>query len=1303
MHIRAALTSFEVWQKYVFSVPNSTGKLQGNTEDLSQIIRFNFPEYIDIVRKELLGEFEEAIEFGDLLPPGIDVDDIPGIPNVGGFVPSGIWKSITDTILGDFTVDLLQLYIKRNEESVRRVHSYISDLGRSHYGKTYLAGISKKLCAKSSQLDDLDPILDDGEFERDPSGVTVTNPCTGEEIDLASAITTRKLYSHIPTNDGAWIENCGTVLGLGSPGGLLDNLNGTSVYLDFFRKDDGRVGPFARIDSKTFANLFDVEAIIDDTLEYIDSTALPWLLGQTGSILNFPNFSPVAGPGGKVASSWVQTMYKNIVSLMDEATWDLIVGAVDIVKNRFYTGFCGELDYSQLDKNNYVVIRDFAICAPPDPDSPFLAIDLPSSAFIKFRVEETIILRKKTVNRAFRPKGNIVSADECCGKFHNDSRSQLVDCYMSTVQEVIQANKDCIPENNWVWQPPVFNEQDTVKYYIPIVFDAPLFKRDCDSLRFEETGLASTIEGAMQTSTAANGEKQSKSAGIKPSKNNKLKRAEDTVVAGPVLGNNIEGKVEASVSMCGELDSRVIDIVAASMDASAVKNGHEFHPPAHIPDSVAIPLKSNMETYGPWKSKNWDNNAGGVNYIKDNDLCPWVLGSADQMNVISQSLVSEQQVALSEAETGSVNYPYWPEIPLGFLDTENGPNLTRVNVNMGSNGVNTTYSFSTYSPKFGRQATLEKENLKRAIKTANSLKKEARERERKLDVIRRKTDTANFPALGGRVPSITDTGTLDSRILFGQVYPMQKITRITTKEITEAADPCCGHYSPDYPSASNPCYMSSGADEANANCDPSTETKEVTGAFTTAKGERTIVGGTSLEKSILELRYDFENKAFMSWDGLLGPVSVSGGLHVPGGPPSGNFPMYASYRHTGNESGSMTTFNSPNPPMEYTTLPPDDSSVNNEINNIEISRDYTNPLTNPFPDKGHHHLEAGAGHSIDVVANGKAIGPHVNGVPVPNVNPITAVGYHLIKNFQTQKDWAKRYDSDYRFLGLRGPLVLHQWGYDTQGKPIPNAIDDIDLIQKSGIFRTTVKPEEKPFAAASGPGSGLQDYFLQDWLQQPTSWPVAPVDLRYDRKRGMWVSPPDYKIVVVEPKQAISAFSSGEGKLINNRGDQSYNPPVYDAHGNVVESSDDEKNNTKIVIEDRIGAGAEANQKSYAYFDSFSSTYLLLGAGGGTGLRIGKFVNQWPSLPNVKDPKNAVKEVQVYTKAPSCDGYTSDPTEDCPWALIPEMKVDENGVSQPVVEQVLNLMANVAAAEYQTKWCVFGNIGGSNILISAEC
>jgi hypothetical protein len=424
------------------------------------------------------------------------------------------------------------------------------------------------------------------------------------------------------------------------------------------------------------------------------------------------------------------------------------------------------------------------------------------------------------------------------------------------------------------------------------------------------------------------------------------------------------------------------------------------------------------------------------------------------------------------------------------------------------------------------------------------------------------------------------------------------------------------------------------------------------------KTQRSIVGTTTLAKSTAEMVFEYDKKSYMSMDGIFSPVSISGGGVATSSTERGWITPF----------GVMKTIDKSIKSAPILPVPPVKNKINlNEAHNLSINSSYLNPVTNPFASGDHHHIGSGLGHCIELVGKG-------SGISNTSLNSLTDLNSN------------DKYAKDYRFLGLRGPLVLHSWGYDLEGKPIPNAIDD-EIKARSGIFIASSEIDNNPTS------TGLKDAFLNDWLQKPATWPVGPVDLRFDRQRGVWVSPPSHKIVVVESTSDIPPYSSGSGVLINQNisSDQKFGDNIFDKEGKIIKADIDVENNDTIVtIADRLGLGVGNGDKGYAFFDGFSSEYLLLG-GLGISVRIGKFCNQWPSLPNVKDPKNAIKKVILY-KVGSANA----------WDLQPEMEI-VNGSPQPRTVEVLNIFANVAAAEYQTKWCAFIKLGPTYFLIAAEC
>lgn len=239
--------------------------------------------------------------------------------------------------------------------------------------------------------------------------------------------------------------------------------------------------------------------------------------------------------------------------------------------------------------------------------------------------------------------------------------------------------------------------------------------------------------------------------------------------------------------------------------------------------------------------------------------------------------------------------------------------------------------------------------------------------------------------------------------------------------------------------------------------------------------EKVIVGTDTLAKSRNELASGYSSKAFMSSDGLYSPVSIRG---------DGNLPRFAQFTPPTNRSGPQLA----QPPF---------NTNNTTQYNVDITQSETNPL--------------GPGHSIDIVGRGSSVpndGMMLSEISNPN------------------------YNTDYRFIAMRGPLVLHSWGYDLDGKPIPNAADTTDNARQGNFT-----------------GSGLQDSFLNDHMGKPSTWPVAPIDLRFDRKRGVWVSPQPYKIIVAKIKERINAYGEGLGCLVSN------DKPLYDNSGSLLTPS----------------------------------------------------------------------------------------------------------------------------------------------------
>jgi hypothetical protein len=313
------------------------------------------------------------------------------------------------------------------------------------------------------------------------------------------------------------------------------------------------------------------------------------------------------------------------------------------------------------------------------------------------------------------------------------------------------------------------------------------------------------------------------------------------------------------------------------------------------------------------------------------------------------------------------------------------------------------------------------------------------------------------------------------------------------------------------------------------------------------KSQVVDVGLENTASAINEMTYDYDKKAFVSLDAVFSPVSIKG---------AGDLPQYINISPL--DEANRLHKSSPiyaQPP--FYKKEEESENKNHDLYNLHIKNLYLNPLSNPnqIP---HVSNSQHKGHSIDVVGRESQL---------PDKG--------LMSSFYSSED-ANKYSNDYRFLGMRGPIVLQSWGYDIDGKPIPNAVDK-DEDSSKGIFTN-----EK-----------LKDEFLKDWLQKSKTWPVGPIDLRFDRERGVWVSPQPHKIVVAKLIEDLKEFQSVKAKIINSYNNKEYSGKLYDKEGEEVKAGEDDSE-AYINVVDRVGKTFNKDSLVYVYYDAYLSEYIIL-------------------------------------------------------------------------------------------------------------
>lgn len=145
---------------------------------------------------------------------------------------------------------------------------------------------------------------------------------------------------------------------------------------------------------------------------------------------------------------------------------------------------------------------------------------------------------------------------------------------------------------------------------------------------------------------------------------------------------------------------------------------------AETPDLAGVALQSNILTYGPWYSLGA---VGKIEAEQDDSLVPWNYGGYEVMNLVGEARVTEAITNQQSAESGSIEVPGTPELNLGDELLNSGPYITNISVQIGEQGVTTTYRMETWTLRFGRLARANIERVTRLSQAAQAQRRAIRD------------------------------------------------------------------------------------------------------------------------------------------------------------------------------------------------------------------------------------------------------------------------------------------------------------------------------------------------------------------------------------------------------------------------------------------------------------------------------------------------------------------------------------------------------------------------------------------------
>jgi hypothetical protein len=662
-----------------------------------------------------------------------------------------------------------------------------------------------------------------------------------------------------------------------------------------------------------------------------------------------------------------------------------------------------------------------------------------------------------------------------------------------------------------------------------------------------------------------------------------------------IVKSGLRDKVAANLTDPNNLTGAIGSGMAFSMLQVAGQFSDRMLPPK----AAAVPVLSNTQTYGPWYKEGITH--GTVYAEHDQGLNPWTYGGSSFMTLAALTKVETSTTQMNFAERGEVTLAGYPTQPLGasmtsttklysdrtlnsasfegfvynfvpLASNETAASVSNINVVVSPQGVTTSYDISTFTPIFGR------------------FSKDNAERIKEIGQLKLRTERANRRSRGKELLAGMDDLGSRERVLLSSLVAGPEVAQQSPGVLL------AGHLS----------------------------------SFN-RKRKEVIVG----DQHTFAYFSGYPTTAMMSFDGLLRPVAKGSGAYRANLPTMKQGSEYndllcpsTGTKYETETTGAYSGFNTGELEYKNLKMPIAPPPPVNLMSGIIISANYLDPLADPISnavftnDKrsiGAFGTGIGSGYvPIPTGTGGNPLITHASGHDIESVargdlQGLTDLqgnaGSSISGESMLIAGESGRYSGDYRFMALRGPLIMHSWGYDTYGKPIPNSRgysgDASFQTGAGGGWDTTIVADTGNSHQKSQ--SGLTDRFAPNWLSDATNWPVAPVDLRFDRARGVWTTPPPFRLMRAQAIQDIDAGKTGMVEILN--GDDMFDHNGKTWSGIEVVSGTGTGGDIvytvgapPLVNIENFGASKIEKDETFGlYYDTHSCSYWTLGMAGGGG------------------------------------------------------------------------------------------------------